>query len=324
MVQTRIEERLEQIDQEILAMKKEIMKVPAIESSLNEISRNLELMRLQSDKQQMLLLVMESVTHESVSTKGKEKEASTSKSADIEGIAENGRNERKTENDDTTTDRSKFKKVEMPVFSGEDPDSWLFQAERYFQIHKLIESEKMLVSTISFDGPALNWYRSQEERDKFLSWANLKERLLIRFRSSRDGTLLGKFLRIKQETTVEEYRNLFDKLVAPLSEVQEDVVEDTFMNGLLPWIRAEVAFCHPKGLSEMMQVAQLVENREIIRNEAKLNNTFGVKNSSQSSAVNKNAVTNTPTGNKENTTFPIQTVTLRSSNANEVKKETNY
>ncbi|KAA0062661.1 Transposon Ty3-I Gag-Pol polyprotein [Cucumis melo var. makuwa] len=289
MVQTRIEERLEQIDQEILAMKKEIMKVPAIESSLNEISRNLELMRLQSDKQQMLLLVMESVTHESVSTKGKEKEASTSKSADIEGIAENGRNERKTENDDTTTDRSKFKKVEMPVFSGEDPDSWLFQAERYFQIHKLIESEKMLVSTISFDGPALNWYRSQEERDKFLSWANLKERLLIRFRSSRDGTLLGKFLRIKQETTVEEYRNLFDKLVAPLSEVQEDVVEDTFMNGLLPWIRAEVAFCHPKGLSEMMQVAQLVENREIIRNEAKLNNTFGVKNSSQSSAVNKNA-----------------------------------
>ena len=212
----------------------------------------------------------------------------------------------------------------MSVFSGEDPDSWLFRVERYFQIHKLTESEKMLVSTISFDGPALNWYQSQEERDKFLSWANLEERLKIRFRSSRDGTLLGKFLRIKQETIVEEYRNLFDKLVASLSEVQKDVVEDTFMNGLLPWIRAEVAFCRPKGLSEMMQVAQLVENREIIQNEAKLNNTFGVKNSSQYPAVNKNAVANTRTGNKENTTFPIRTVTLQSSNANEVKKETNY
>lgn len=52
----------------------------------------------------------------------------------------------------------------MSVFVGEDPDSWLFRAERYFQIHKLTESEKMLVSTVSFDGPALNWYRSQEER----------------------------------------------------------------------------------------------------------------------------------------------------------------
>ncbi|KAA0054137.1 Ty3/gypsy retrotransposon protein [Cucumis melo var. makuwa] len=111
-------------------MKKEIMKVPAIESSLSEISRNLELMRLQFDKHQhMLLLVMESVMHESVFAKGKEKEESTSKSADNERIAENGRNERKAENDDTTADRRKFKKVEMSVFSGEDPDSWLFRAK---------------------------------------------------------------------------------------------------------------------------------------------------------------------------------------------------
>lgn len=29
------------------------------------------------------------------------------------------------------TDRSKFKKVEMPVFNGVDPDSWLFRADRF-------------------------------------------------------------------------------------------------------------------------------------------------------------------------------------------------
>ncbi|KAA0035476.1 peroxidase 64 [Cucumis melo var. makuwa] len=230
MVQTRIEERLELIDQEIITMKKEIMKVPAIESNLSEISRNLEMMRLQSDKhQQMLLMVMESVSkersglsektidsvmHESTSAKGKEKEASFSKSANTERIAQESRNERKTVNDDAAADRSKFKK--------------------------------------------------------------------------------------------------------------EEVVEETFMNGLLPWIRAEVAFCRPKGLAEMMQVAQLVENREIIRNEANLNNSFGGKNFPHSSTVNKSAVGNTSTEIKGNTTFPIRTITLRNSNANEVKKETNY
>ena len=52
----------------------------------------------------------------------------------------------------------------MLVFIGEDPYLWLFRAERYFQIHKLTESEKMLVLTISVDGSALNWYRSEEER----------------------------------------------------------------------------------------------------------------------------------------------------------------
>ena len=32
--------------------------------------------------------------------------------------------------------RNKFKKVEMSVFNGEDPNSWLFHADRYFHIHK--------------------------------------------------------------------------------------------------------------------------------------------------------------------------------------------
>ena len=33
----------------------------------------------------------------------------------------------------------------------------------------------MTVATISFEGPTLNWYRSQEEREKFTDWTNLKE-----------------------------------------------------------------------------------------------------------------------------------------------------
>ena len=134
-------------------------------------------------------------------------------------------------------------------------------AERYFQIHKLTDFEKMTVATINFEGPVLNWYRSQEERDKFIDWANLKERLLVRFRSTREGSLYGRFLRIQQTTTVEEYRNLFDKLVAPLSDLPEKVVEETFMSGLKPWIQAEMDFCEPKGLSQMMRIAQKVENR---------------------------------------------------------------
>ncbi|KAA0038305.1 ty3-gypsy retrotransposon protein [Cucumis melo var. makuwa] len=141
----------------------------------------------------------------------------------------------------------------------------------------------MLVSTICFDGPALNWYRSQEEREKSVSWTNLKERLLVRFQSTREGTVCGRFLRIQQETTVEEYRNLFDKLVEPLSDLEDQVVEETFMTGLFPWIRAEVIPCRPKGLAEMMLTAQLVENKEILRNEANLSGYAGRKHPTYSS-----------------------------------------
>ena len=94
MVETRIEERLEVIDQEIALMKKELEKMPIIELSLNDIAKNMQTMRSQSDKQeQMLLMIMETMAkdrtttserneepnaHMSMTNKGKEKEATSS------------------------------------------------------------------------------------------------------------------------------------------------------------------------------------------------------------------------------------------------------
>lgn len=59
---------------------------------------------------------------------------------------------------------------------------------------------------------------------------------------------------------MEEYRNLFDKWVAPISDILEKIVEETFMEGLLPWIKVETEFCRPQELAEMMKYVQMVEN----------------------------------------------------------------
>ncbi|KAA0037988.1 Ty3/gypsy retrotransposon protein [Cucumis melo var. makuwa] len=106
-------------------------------------------------------------------------------------------------------------------------------------------------------------------------------------------------------------------------ENKEKVVEDTFMNGLFSWISAEVAFCRPKGLAEMMQVVQLVKNRELIRNEANLNSLMSGKYPPQLTTSNKATTATATVENKGNTTFPIRTITLRNLNANEVCRETN-
>ena len=55
MVQTRIEEHMEMFDQEIVGMKKKISKLPVIEATLSEITKNLELMQLQTKKQQQVI-----------------------------------------------------------------------------------------------------------------------------------------------------------------------------------------------------------------------------------------------------------------------------
>ncbi|KAA0038741.1 transposon Tf2-1 polyprotein isoform X1 [Cucumis melo var. makuwa] len=66
-------------------------------------------------------------------------------------------------------------------------------------------------------------------------------------RSIRNSTLVGRFLTIKQEATVEKYRNRFDKLLAPVAFLQIVLLEEMFMNGLSPWLKSEVETLEPLG-----------------------------------------------------------------------------
>ena len=60
---------------------------------------------------------------------------------------------------------------------------------------------------------------------------------------------------------------MFDKLVASLPYLPKEVLEETFINGLRPWIKAEVECWEPVGLAQMMKLTQQVENREVKRSE---------------------------------------------------------
>lgn len=67
-----------------------------------------------------------------------------------------------------------------------------------------------------------------------------------RFRSSRKGNLMGQFFVIRQETTVEAYRSLLLRGMAPLPQLTDKVVKNTYMNGLDPLIKAEIECWRPR------------------------------------------------------------------------------
>ncbi|KAA0045135.1 transposon Tf2-1 polyprotein isoform X1 [Cucumis melo var. makuwa] len=189
----------------------ELKKLLVMEENMSLISKSIENINAQMEKQQTqrqaILKYIEGIIRENAVTMV-ELEGSPSggmgSDSTTEMLAGESKGEWKSEVD-KAFNRSKFKKVKMPIFNGKSPDSWLFRADRYFKIHNLTELEKMSVAIISFDGLTLDWYRSQDERQSFKSWDDLKQKMLTRFRMIRDGTLVGRFLTIKQETTVEEY-----------------------------------------------------------------------------------------------------------------------
>ena len=58
-----------------------------------------------------------------------------------------------------------------------------------------------------------------------------------------------------------EYLQKFEELSAPLPEIAEDVFEGTFTNGLDPIIRKEVFSMRVVGLEDLMEAAQLAEEK---------------------------------------------------------------
>lgn len=66
---------------------------------------------------------------------------------------------------------------------------------------------------------------------------------------------LEKFLALKQESTAKDYRRMFEMLATPLPAIPESVMEENFINGLSPEIRAEVRLIRPQGLGQIMELA---------------------------------------------------------------------
>ncbi|KAA0040197.1 transposon Tf2-1 polyprotein isoform X1 [Cucumis melo var. makuwa] len=129
---------MESLEQEIARIKKEMIKMPVIETALIKLSKNMEMMQLLTKKQQQAILsymeanvkewssiserMTESNMQEILAMKSKENEPTSSRN-----IRET-RAEQKTKMDKILGDRNKFNKVEMSVFTDDDPDSWLFRA----------------------------------------------------------------------------------------------------------------------------------------------------------------------------------------------------
>lgn len=115
---------------------------------------------------------------------------------------------------------------------------------------------------------------------------------------------------------------MFDKWVAPLLDLPEKVVEETFMSRLKPWIQAKMDFYEPKGLAQMMRIAQKVESREDIHREANLPGYSEGRVTNSYGGAKSNMSANASSGEgKGGTRWPMRTITLQRSTTEGVRKE---
>ncbi|KOM39221.1 hypothetical protein LR48_Vigan03g260300 [Vigna angularis] len=151
------------------------------------------------------------------------------------------------------------RKVELPTFEGPDPLNWINRAEKFFEIQKVAEAEKVELTYLSMEGSAGYWFKFWKEKASDRSWEGLKEALLIRFESRNRGGIFERMAAISQTGTVEEYVRDFEALVGQTKAFSNDQLLGYFLAGLREELRCQIRPHDPRNLMAALKIAREVE-----------------------------------------------------------------
>ncbi|GAU10413.1 hypothetical protein TSUD_417780 [Trifolium subterraneum] len=109
--------------------------------------------------------------------------------------------------------RLSVKKVELPMFNGDDPAGWIARAEVYFNVHNTGQEIKVNLAQLCMDGPTIHFFKGLLEENETLTWEDLKDAFLERYGGVSDGNVFEQLSALQQEGTVEEYIEDFGEVV---------------------------------------------------------------------------------------------------------------
>jgi len=156
---------------------------------------------------------------------------------------------------------SRWRKLDIPVFIGEDAYGWTNRLERYFRLKEVTEDERMQAVLIALEGKALNWFQWWETCNPKPTWDAFKIAVMRRFQPTMLDNPFEILLGLKQTGQVEEYIENFEQYAGFLKNVEQDYLVGIFLNGLTEGIKAEVKLHEPKCLAELMMKAKMVEEK---------------------------------------------------------------
>ncbi|WVY94796.1 hypothetical protein V8G54_033884 [Vigna mungo] len=152
------------------------------------------------------------------------------------------------------------KRVELPPFEGVDPHSWINRVERFFDIQKMAEEDKVELAYISMKGSASYWFKYWREKTKNRTWLGLKAGLINRFGGGFKGTLYEQMATLRQDGTMEEFMRSFEILLGQTQGLSEELILGFFLAGLREEIKGQVRIQDPQDLMVAIRVARDVED----------------------------------------------------------------
>nr|KYP45665.1 hypothetical protein KK1_032780 [Cajanus cajan] len=158
--------------------------------------------------------------------------------------------------------RQSVKKIELPMFNGEDPAGWITRAEIYFRVQETSEVVKVSLAQLCMEGGTIHFFNALLNDQGDLSWEDLKRELLARYGGLGEGSVFEQLTAIRQNGSVDEYIQKFESLVAQIPKLHDEQYFAYFIHGLQDEIRSRLRSMHvanPLTRGRMMNTARAVE-----------------------------------------------------------------
>ncbi|CAH9067743.1 unnamed protein product [Cuscuta epithymum] len=153
------------------------------------------------------------------------------------------------------------RKIDMPIFNGEDVCGWLLRMNCYFRLNNTEEEDKIDVAVVAMEDQALSWFQWWEGQAHRQTWESFTAALTKRFQPNLVQDPLGPLLSLKQKGSVKEYRDKFETAIASQGHLTEEVLKGVFIKGLKKDIRAELKLHTTRTLAKVMDTTSLIENK---------------------------------------------------------------
>ncbi|XP_061337226.1 uncharacterized protein LOC133284249 [Gastrolobium bilobum] len=145
--------------------------------------------------------------------------------------------------------------MELPVFNGTDPNSWIFRTELYFGLQQVLDALKVQLAGMRMEGLAGPWFQWLFNGGSIQSWDQLKLAVRQRFGGTAYTDLRGVLSKLTQDRTLNDYIRNFEALINQVTEFSDAVLMSFFVSGLLPDLRRAIQLHSPTSLHQAMQLA---------------------------------------------------------------------
>ncbi|GMI88056.1 hypothetical protein HRI_002474900 [Hibiscus trionum] len=171
--------------------------------------------------------------------------------------------------------------VELPLFTGVDPEEWIASAQDFFDFYGTKDHHRVTMASFRMDGIAKKWFRWMQRQRQLAGWEHFIDAIRKRFVVTELESPEGLLTKLTQTATVEEYQTRFEDLVLRTHNLPDTFLTQCFISGLRADIKNEVLSQRVSTMSEAMQLARFHEAR-LSDLKRSLGRGFGPKPSSPS------------------------------------------